>query len=111
VSRPLSDGLALPTFFLALNVASIVFAFRYLDRPPYLRHGELTSHFLERYQITPREREIVENLIDGRSTKEIGERLYISAKTVENHIYSIYRKTEVRNRVQLFTLVQSNRVE
>lgn len=105
------NGLALPTFFLAVNVASIVFAFRYLDRPPYLRDGELTGHFLERYQITPREREIVENLMDGRSTKEIGERLYISAKTVENHIYSIYQKTAVRNRIQLFTLVQSNRVE
>jgi DNA-binding CsgD family transcriptional regulator len=105
------NGLALPTFFLCLNVASILFAFRYLDRPPYLRDGELTSHFIDRYQITPREREIVEHLIDGLSTKEIGERLYISAKTVENHIYSIYQKTEVRNRVQLFTLVQSNRVE
>jgi DNA-binding CsgD family transcriptional regulator len=37
----------------------------------------------------------------------IGERLYISAATVKNHIYHIYRKTGVVNKVQLLNLVNN----
>lgn len=111
--RPLGlkiiDGLALPTYLLCINVAGAFFAFRYLDRPPYIADGSLTPEFTSRYAITPREKEIIEGLLVGSKTKELAEQLFISSKTVENHVYNIYRKTEVANRVQLFTLIQANR--
>jgi len=46
-------------------------------------------------QLSKRETEIVQLLCEGLSSKEIGRRLHISAKTVENHRYNIYRKSEV----------------
>ncbi|HLS20085.1 MAG TPA: response regulator transcription factor [Bacillota bacterium] len=49
--------------------------------------------------LTEREWEILELIVEGKQTKEMGEKLYISSKTVANHISSIYRKLNVRDRV------------
>lgn len=46
-------------------------------------------------QLSQRELEVVQLLCEGRSSKEIGRHLHISAKTVENHRYNIYRKCDV----------------
>lgn len=46
-------------------------------------------------ELSKREVEIVQLLCEGLSSKEIGRHLHISSKTVENHRYNIYRKSEV----------------
>lgn len=46
-------------------------------------------------ELSKRELEIVHLLCEGLSGKEVARRLHISAKTVENHRYNIYRKWEV----------------
>jgi two-component system nitrate/nitrite response regulator NarL len=50
--------------------------------------------------LTPREREILELLAEGLTTQQIGRRLGISPRTVETHVAKLYRKLEVRTRVQ-----------
>ena len=37
---------------------------------------------------------------------EIAEQLHISPNTVKTHLYSIFRKTQSRNRVELISLTQ-----
>jgi DNA-binding CsgD family transcriptional regulator len=37
----------------------------------------------------------------GAQNKEIADQLHISVNTVKTHVYSIYRKTSCRNRVEL----------
>lgn len=54
--------------------------------------------------LTEREWEILELIIEGKKTKEMGDLLYISSKTVANHISSIYRKLNVRDRVSAVLL-------
>jgi DNA-binding CsgD family transcriptional regulator len=103
------DGTSLPTYFLVLNSLSVVLAAGYFNEPPYIRNGIITDHFTGSFGLSARELEIIEAVMSGASSKEIGERLFISAKTVENHLYNIYQKTGVRNRVQLFNLVQGNK--
>ncbi len=39
-------------------------------------------------------------IADGCSTTEVAEGLYISQKTVKNHLASIYQKLEARDRTQ-----------
>lgn len=48
-------------------------------------------------ELSRREMEIVQLLCEGLSSKEIARRLHISAKTVENHRYNIYRKCDVES--------------
>ena len=50
--------------------------------------------------ISERELEVLALLAEGANTAEIGQRLYISHKTVKNHLYSIYQKLEVGDRTQ-----------
>jgi DNA-binding NarL/FixJ family response regulator len=50
--------------------------------------------------LTPREEEILQLIADGCSTSEVAEQLYISAKTVKNHLASIYAKLDARDRTQ-----------
>ena len=51
--------------------------------------------------ITPREREIIEKLMEGRTDREIGELLFISPRTVDTHLRSVFRKCAVTSRLQL----------
>jgi DNA-binding NarL/FixJ family response regulator len=62
-------------------------------------HSSMTDCGYE--TLTPREQEIFALLAEGHSLKHIGERLFISPKTVENHRTSIMRKLGVRNTLEL----------
>lgn len=50
--------------------------------------------------VTKREEEVLQLIADGCSTPEVAERLYISQKTVKNHLASIYQKLDARDRTQ-----------
>lgn len=50
--------------------------------------------------ITKREEEVLQLIADGCSTPEVAERLFISQKTVKNHLASIYQKLDARDRTQ-----------
>ena len=52
-------------------------------------------------QLTTRQLEIVEGLVDNLSYREIGERLDISIETVRDHIKNIYRKLRVNSKMQV----------
>ncbi len=51
--------------------------------------------------LTPREQEIMRLLAEGFSTKEIGEKLFISPKTVENHRANLMNKLDLQGTVEL----------
>ncbi len=50
--------------------------------------------------ITKREEEVLQLIADGCSTPEVASQLYISQKTVKNHLASIYQKLDARDRTQ-----------
>ena len=56
------------------------------------------SFIMENNLLTKREQEIFSLLINNYSTKEIAEKLYISEKTVRNHISNVMQKLGVKNR-------------
>jgi DNA-binding NarL/FixJ family response regulator len=51
--------------------------------------------------ISPRERDVAVLVADGLTNREIGARLYLSEKTVETHLTSVFRKLGVRSRAQV----------
>jgi len=50
--------------------------------------------------ISPREEEVLQLVADGLSIPEVAARLFISGKTVKNHLGSIYGKLDARDRTQ-----------
>lgn len=50
--------------------------------------------------VTKREEEVLQAIADGCSTCEVAEQMYISQKTVKNHLASIYQKLDARDRTQ-----------
>jgi DNA-binding NarL/FixJ family response regulator len=51
--------------------------------------------------LTPREREVLQLMAEGHSTKNIAEKLYLSAKTIEAHRAQIMRKLNIHNVAEL----------
>lgn len=78
-------------------------------RREYLKEKEgaqqVSSVFSSDYSITPREKEVISCLRRGLSHNQTAEELFISSKTVETHIYSIYRKCGVKNKVELINIL------
>lgn len=52
-------------------------------------------------KLTKRERDVLQHIARGYTYKEVGEQLFISAKTVENHMSSVLRKLQLSNRREL----------
>ena len=50
--------------------------------------------------VTKREEEVLQLIADGCSTSEVAGQMYISQKTVKNHLASIYQKLDARDRTQ-----------
>jgi DNA-binding CsgD family transcriptional regulator len=50
--------------------------------------------------LTPREKEILALVSAGAKNEQIAEALHISPNTVKTHIYNIFKKIDVPNRLQ-----------
>ncbi|WP_458774556.1 response regulator [Desulforhopalus sp. 52FAK] len=50
--------------------------------------------------LTDREQEILNQLVQGKSNREIGENLFISIDTVKSHLKRIFHKLDVKSRLQ-----------
>ncbi|NQD67916.1 response regulator transcription factor, partial [Bacillus haikouensis] len=62
--------------------------------------------------LTRRECEVLQMLADGKSNRGIGEALYISEKTVKNHVSNILQKMNVNDRTQaVVTAIKNGWVE
>ncbi len=63
-----------------------------------------TYNFLKNYDITKKEFEIIELISNELGTDDICKELFISHSTFNKHISNIYKKTGVKNRVELLNL-------
>lgn len=65
----------------------------------------LAASMARRYELTPRETEVLLALLQGRSYTNIGYKLFISKSTVKTHANHIYSKIGVRSRDELIELL------
>jgi DNA-binding CsgD family transcriptional regulator len=129
-SRPLFDGLwdkniflygglfgtlivilNMSVFYLYINLSvaheALIFARDIAKTPPvWTVETGLSRAFIEKYEITPREREVTEAMLQGKTDKEIAIKLNIAVNTVQVHLKRIYRKTGAAGRFALSALVR-----
>jgi FixJ family two-component response regulator len=68
------------------------------------------THIIERINsVSPREREILDFVVAGQSTKEIADQLGLSVKTVEIHRHSLMQKMGARSPVDLVRMISACR--
>lgn len=114
----------LPLVFYDSQVyISIIFTFMFFAGntflPLYLSYATLMAdmtaatednltfkEFCRKFEVSPRETDIVREICNGLSNKEISDKLFISLQTVKDHTHRIYIKTNVKSRVQLIYLVK-----
>ena len=57
--------------------------------------------------LTQREIEVLKSLAEGNSYQEIANVLFISHETVKQHLKNIYRKMNVKNKIQAINRIKS----
>ncbi len=63
--------------------------------------GEIKDLDPDLDKLTKREREVLQHIARGYTYREVGEQLFISTKTVENHMSAVLRKLQLSNRREL----------
>lgn len=66
------------------------------------REGNTKEHPLLK-DLTAREQEVAGWLVNGLSNREIGEKMFVSIRTVKAHLTAIFQKTGCRDRLELAT--------
>jgi DNA-binding CsgD family transcriptional regulator len=67
----------------------------------------LMEHLFEKYKLTQREQQVIRLICSGKSSRDIENELFLSPHTIKEYIYRIYRKTGVKNRVQMVNLFRA----
>ena len=106
MDMPMRDGFVFAVGHAAANLALIAGLVRSL-RNDARAPGSLAvpQPLAAAFGLTRREIEIVEEVLEGRSDREIAGRLYISPRTVDTHLRSVFRKCDVPSRTRLAALV------
>ncbi|MBI9104628.1 MAG: helix-turn-helix transcriptional regulator [Spirochaetales bacterium] len=66
--------------------------------------AEFLSEFGQKHELTDRELDVIPLIVEGMGNKQIASQLCISPKTVNNHIYNLYRKLEINSRFELLAM-------
>ncbi|GHV60971.1 hypothetical protein AGMMS49587_03880 [Spirochaetia bacterium] len=74
--------------------------------PVWTPEAGLSPQFCAEFSLSNREKQMAEELLQGKSYKEIAAGLFVSPKTVETHLRNIYRKTGAPNHSALSALVK-----
>ena len=104
------QGLAtLPIYYFWISLIILIYLVNYFIHIPESPGNVIDVRLLDRFRITDREKEIVEQIQLGLTSKEIAGLLSISVNTVNKHIANIYAKTEVRSRIDLLNLLKERK--
>jgi DNA-binding NarL/FixJ family response regulator len=90
-----------------VNVATLIDALDRIAQGGTVLDSGIVAHFLGRQVaadrlagLTPRERDVLARMAEGRSNRAIAEDLYVTDKTVETHIASIFAKLDLLPQTQ-----------
>lgn len=75
-------------------------------------NNDVDNKIIEKIKsLTNREYEVLVLIAEGLNNKDIAERLYISEKTVKNHVSNIFKKLDLNDRVQAAIFAYKNNIK
>jgi len=78
-----------------------------LKKTSYFQGPKKQESFSQFYKLSKREEEVLFCLLQGRSSKAVAKKLFISEGTAKNHILKIFKKTNTHSRFALLALYNS----
>lgn len=75
------------------------------------KEKEVNGDLLKIEALTKREYEVLTLVAEGLNNREIAERLFISEKTVKNHVSNIFKKIDVNDRIQAAIFAYKNNIK
>ena len=91
-----------PLFYLKIY-ADLIFMPVHADNT----NQEKMELIFKKYHISKREKEIVEQICEGKTNQQIADELFISLQTVKDHTHRIYSKIGINSRMKLVQLVNN----
>ena len=90
----------IPLFYLKVNIDNIFI-------PIKADHAseEKIKLIYNKYKISKREKEIVQQICQGKTNQQIADELFISLQTVKDHTHRIYSKIGINSRMNLVQMV------
>jgi DNA-binding CsgD family transcriptional regulator len=97
----------LPGFYILWNILSGYYCLKYylFETSSFSAQGFSLERFVQTYDLTGREVEIVQLLIRGCGNAEICDELSITLPTVKSHISNIFKKAGCSRRTELLSIV------
>ncbi|MBR3785143.1 MAG: response regulator transcription factor [Firmicutes bacterium] len=106
-------------FWLIINAANLIILYKKDFVESFLKEDEGTVQTLnledamelvkKKYELTNREIEILTEVYNGKTNTQIAEDLFISESTVKAHIYNIFRKMNVKSRVEAVCIIREEK--
>ena len=106
-------------FWLVINAANLIILYKKDFVESFLKEDEGTVQTLsledamelvkKKYELTNREIEILTEVYNGKTNTQIAEDLFISESTVKAHIYNIFRKMNVKSRVEAVCIIREEK--
>ncbi|WP_425756146.1 response regulator transcription factor [Ihubacter sp. rT4E-8] len=103
-------------YWMVINIANMMLLYKRdfrssytAETPVVLDLSEALANVQKKYELTKREVEILEEIYSGKTNTQIAEALFISESTVKAHIYNIFRKLDVKSRVEAVCIVREEK--
>lgn len=105
-------------FWFVVNIATVIFIYRadfkeaygnaqeVVVRQPEFDLDERMEAVSKEYDLTGREKDLSRLIYEGKSNSQIAEMLFISESTVKTHVYNIFRKMDVKNRMGVTRIIR-----
>lgn len=97
---------------IVLGSVAIVFLFiglyinRRVERNSKTETKEIDQSKIEELGISKREYEVLEQIAEGLSNREIADKLFVSESTVKTHVSSIFTKLDAQRRTQAIQIAK-----
>ncbi|MFN6039482.1 MAG: response regulator [Bacteroidota bacterium] len=90
--------------FSAIEIA--IFSHSFKKVPDDIPKDKLLRIGIQKFQLTPREEEIILFVSGGMRHKEIADKLFLSQATVKKHLSNIYQKLDVQSSIEALNKLQ-----
>lgn len=108
IKQLIDIALIFTVYYLFFNMTSFYYFMKIIFDKNINKEDPATLLFIQKFNLSQSEKTVLLYALQGMTYKEMAEKLFISVRTVETHLYRMYKKTGARNKAELTALYKSH---